>query len=260
MKQSLTHLKTDVPELYNFVVKSNYLIQKSSFALSAQQQKIMLYIISQIEPSDDDFKFYEFKITDFCRITGIEAEGNIYKALRDNIESIAKKFVWIESPEGNSVSLRWIDKIQINKTQGLLSIRLDEDLKPYLLNLKSNFTKYELIYALNLKSKYAIRLYEYLKSILYDKRTTYKIKMSIAEFYLIFNSNYQQFKSFNTRVLQPAYKEINEKTDLIFDYELIKKFKKVEEIKITVSQKPINESMKITAAAEKKSKEKRGNA
>ena len=157
MKQSLTHLKTDVPELYNFVVKSNYLIQKSSFALSAQQQKIMLYIISQIEPSDDDFKFYEFKITDFCRITGIEAEGNIYKALRDNIESIAKKFVWIESPEGNSVSLRWIDKIQINKTQGLLSIRLDEDLKPYLLNLKSNFTKYELIYALNLKSKYAIR-------------------------------------------------------------------------------------------------------
>ena len=50
------------------VVKANDLIQKSRFNLSLQQQKIVLYLISQITPYDEEFKLYEFSILDFCRI------------------------------------------------------------------------------------------------------------------------------------------------------------------------------------------------
>ncbi|MDY4786917.1 MAG: RepB family plasmid replication initiator protein, partial [Bacteroidaceae bacterium] len=44
------------------VVKANDLIQKSRFSLSVQQQKIVLYLISQISQFDTDFKLYEFSI------------------------------------------------------------------------------------------------------------------------------------------------------------------------------------------------------
>ena len=56
----------------NTVVKANELIQKSRFSLSLQQQKIVLYLISQITPFDEDFKLYEFSIIEFCRVSGID--------------------------------------------------------------------------------------------------------------------------------------------------------------------------------------------
>ena len=45
------------------VRKSNDLITKSRFDLSIQQQKILLYIIAQIKPYDEDFKTYSFSIS-----------------------------------------------------------------------------------------------------------------------------------------------------------------------------------------------------
>ena len=42
------------------VVKANDLIQKSRFSLSVQQQKIVLYLISQITQFDTEFKLYDF--------------------------------------------------------------------------------------------------------------------------------------------------------------------------------------------------------
>ena len=50
------------------VTKANELIQKSRFSLSLQQQKIMLYLISQISPYDEEFKLYTFSITEFCKV------------------------------------------------------------------------------------------------------------------------------------------------------------------------------------------------
>ena len=50
------------------VAKSNDLIQKSRFSLTAQQQKIVLYLISKITPEDTEFKRYKFSINEFYNI------------------------------------------------------------------------------------------------------------------------------------------------------------------------------------------------
>ena len=44
------------------VRKANELIQKSRFSLSLQQQKIILYLISKIQPTDTEFHEYKFEI------------------------------------------------------------------------------------------------------------------------------------------------------------------------------------------------------
>ena len=46
-------------------------------------------------------------------------------------------------------------------------VKLDNDMRPYLLNLKANYTSYELVYTLHFKSKYSIRLYEIVRSFQY---------------------------------------------------------------------------------------------
>lgn len=57
------------------VIKANELIQRSRFNLSLQEQKVILYLISQIEYADTDFKLYDFSIVDFCRVCGIETDN-----------------------------------------------------------------------------------------------------------------------------------------------------------------------------------------
>lgn len=240
-----------VPQRFNTVVKANDLIQKSRFNLSTQQQKIVLFIISQIERTDEEFKLYTFKITEFCKLCGIEPKGDNYNFLKEQIKKICDKSLYILDENGIETLYRWIDKPFFDKRKGTIQIKLDEQMKPYLLQLKERFTEYELIYTLNFKSKYSIRLYEYLKSIHFDKMKEYTQYFEIEHFQAIFNSEYTTFKSFHTRVLQPAYKEINEFSDIHFEYELIKEGKKVKSILITIQPKDTLEKMRQTLDNEK---------
>lgn len=241
-----TEKLTSAPQRYNTVIKSNQLIQHSRFSLSTLQQKIILYIISQITPLDEDLKLYQFKITEFCKVCGIEPKGDIYAMIKSQIKSISDKSLWIELENGKETLLRWIEKPYIDERNGTIEIKLDEDMKPYLLQLKEKFTEYELIYTLNFKSKYSIRIYELLKSIHFKKLSPYTQIYPIEKFQKIVDSSYTDFKDFHTRVLKPAYKEINLYSDISFDYELIKEGRKITKIKIIVKTKETFERIKTT--------------
>lgn len=258
-KQEPNNNNYPVPNRYNTVIKANTLIQRSRFSLSAQQQKIVLFIISQIEPYDEEFKLYEFKITEFCKVCGIEPKGDIYSLLKNQIKAISDKSLWIELENGEETLVRWIEKPYIDKKSGTIKIKIDEDMKPYLLQLKERFTEYDLIYTLNFKSKYSIRLYEYLKSIHYRKLKPYTQTLSIDKFQKMLDSTYEEFKDFHTRVLKPAQKEINTFSDITFEYELIKEGRKTVAIVITIETKEVVERMKITSENERLLEERLGN-
>ena len=225
------------PQRYNVVVKANSLIQESRFSLSAQQQKIVLYIISQIEKQDEELKLYSFDIKDFCNVCGIEPKGDIYALLKRQIKDISDKSVWIKTESGIDTLVRWIEKPYIDKRSGTIQIKLDDDMKPYLLQLKERYTAYELIYTLNFKSKYSIRLYEFLKSIHYKKLAPYSYEISIDRFQALLDSKYKDFKDFHTRVLKIAQKEINTYSDINLSYEIIKKGRKATDIKLFICSK-----------------------
>ena len=195
------------------VFKSNDLIQQSRFNLSLQEQKIILYLISQITPYDEDFKLYEFSITDFCRICGINAAGANYQELKDSIKSICDKSLWVRI-EDQETLLRWIEKPYINRKSGTIKIRLDEDMKPFLLNLKKNYTSYELIFTLKMKSKYSIRLYEVVCSIHYHDLETYRQFFTLDEMKRMLGAeNYKTWQAFKERALMPAVADINENSN-----------------------------------------------
>lgn len=238
-------------ERNNIVVKSNQLIQHARFSLSAQQQKIVLYIISQIEPYDEEFKLYQFRITDFCAVCGIEPKGDNYNMLKNAIKTIADKSIWITLDNGKESLVRWIEKPYIDEHSGTIQIKLDNDMKPYLLQLKEKFTEYELIYTLNFKSKYSIRLYEYLKSIHYNNIKPYSTIITIDNFQKLLDSKYSNFKDFHTRVLKPACKEINKYSDINFSYEIIKNGRKAVKIKLNIETKEIIDRTETAAENER---------
>ena len=236
----------------NKVVKANELIQKSRFNLTLQQQKIVLYLISRIMPTDEAFQEYEFSVADFCRMCGIsETSGKNYQALKSAIKEIADKSLWIDCEKGETL-IRWIEKPYINKQSGTIKIRLDADMKPFLLQLKKNFTEYELIWTLNFKSKYTIRLYELIKSIHYRELETYEREYTLTELRTLLDAeNYDTYPNFKARVLEPAVKEINTASDKIVSYTPIKNGRSVERILFTIGTKPPEETYTLQVQIER---------
>lgn len=225
---------------HSMVIKSNELIQKSRYELTAIQNKVILYLISKIKPEDEDFKLYEFSITEFCQVCGIEEySGGNYSALKKAIKEIADKSVWITLEDGRETLIRFIERPYIEPHSGTIKIKLDEFMKPYLLQLKENFTKYELVYTIRFKGKYSIRLYELIKSVHYNELSAYERIFTLEELKnrLGAGASYSAWKNFKARVLEPAITEINEHSDKHIEYEAILEGKAVNRIRLKIKSK-----------------------
>jgi len=217
------------------VVKANDLIQKSRFQLSAQEQKIVLYLISKIKPGDKEFQGYSFEIMEFCHLCGIETDqGRTYKHLKNTLQKLRDKSFWIKQDNGSETLFAWIDGVTISPKSGTVSIRLNENIKPYLLELQQKFTHYSLIYILGMRSQYAIRLYELLKS--YEFRGRWQVEIEELK-NMLSAENYKLFGNFKQKVLDIALREIENLTDIDVSYEIIKKGRKFAEIEFIIKQK-----------------------
>lgn len=253
-------MKNFIEEYYDIprnkkVRKSNELIQKSRFNLSLQQQKIILFLISQITPYDEEFKTYHFNIIEFCNICGIDIKGGkSYEELKDNIKAIADKSMWITLPDNKNKEtlFRWIEAPVIEKNSGIIELKLNQALKPYLIQLRENFTQYDIVFTLLFKSKYSIRLYELIKSIHYDEDKTFTREFTIDELKaLIGAETYKTYQDFKRYALNPAIDEINKTSDKTITYTPIKRGRKFEIIRLTISTKETIERMKVRVIAEK---------
>ena len=230
------------------VVKSNDMIQKSRFHLSAQEQKIVLYLISRIKPEDKNFEWQEFNIADFCRVCGIDStSGKNYKDVREIIRTIGDKSTWIMCENGIERLFRWITYAEIHHNSGLIKVRMQDDMKPFLLDLHERFTQYELIYTIVMKSQYSIRMYELLKS--YEYRGRYKVDMDELKA-MLFATKYKRFPDFKRKVLDVALREINTLTDLTITYTIIKVGRRYGQIEFDVSIKK-DPTEKMTAWKER---------
>jgi plasmid replication initiation protein len=234
----------------HLVVKRNDLIQKSRHQMDLQEQKIILYMISRIKPNDKDFKEQVFSVAEFCRVCGLDSDsGGNYAYIKNTLKTLRDRSVWVTLDDGSETTLAWVNSVTINKQSGFIKLTLDEKMKPYLLELKENFTRYELVYTLAMRSQYAVRLYELLKSYQHKKSVVFDIenlkRLLIAE-------NYTRGNHFKARVLDIATKEINKLTDIRVTYELIKIGRKFAEVEFSIEQKTdMGERMTVLANIEK---------
>ncbi len=220
-------------EKYYTIVKQNDLIQRSRFNLTLQEQKILLYIISKIKPTDTELLDYELNIIDFCNVIDIDYKNGAYTKIKKVLKNLADKSFWLNIDEKNELLIRWFSHIHLQKDVGVVNVKLHDELKPYLLQLKEHFTYYELYYILNFRSKYSVQLYELFKSYEYIK----SLENDINNLQETLQCNYTRFVDFKRYVVEPALKEINRETDLNVTVEYIKVGRAYKKIKFYIKNK-----------------------
>ena len=198
-----------------FVAKDNQLITKSRYSLTLRQQRILLFLISRIRPTDDEATIYEFEIKDFIKICGYEdTSGSYYPIVKKDIKELADASSWIEVEKGKEILFRWINTAEINKRSGLIRISFHSSVARYLFELRERYTQYSLSNVLCLQHKYSIRLYEYLTTMKYLQ----EFEIPVEELKKRIDAEqYAKFDDFRKRVLEPSLIEINNMTDLFIE-------------------------------------------
>ena len=234
----------------NTVVWQSNQLAEARYELSPREQKLVLYVISMIEPEDEDFKRYVVNVADFAKLAKL-SKNELYRELRDLAENLKSKVLVVpnhfDAETGKHVDLvtSWFSDAFITANgQGYFAVEISRNLKPYLLKVKREFFRFQLQQVMQMRSAYAIRLYQFAKRWEFKRRFT----VSVAELRGIMGAlhpagrgkvkaalaNYADFKR---RAVQPAVAEINAKSDIFLGFTEVKAqgSKAVEALVITVA-------------------------
>jgi plasmid replication initiation protein len=224
----------------NEVVKNNDLI-KAKGELSSTAQKLLAMVISMINSTDSEFQEYALQIESYCDAVGTSS-NNTEHIKKQAEELMSNPFVV------DGMMFNWCSMVDLKRIEGYIIFDIHSKLKPYLLGLQGNFTKYQLTNVLKLKGTYSVSLYEYLvmrfrtyrneyfkqhnkypKSFTFDisidwLRATYKVPDSY------------RYDNIKTQIINKAQADFKEHTDIRFTYQEQKIGRKVDRLVIKVKE------------------------
>lgn len=218
-----------------FVIKSNQLIE-ARYRLSLQESRVILWLLMQICPDDEDFKQHKIDVKEFAQMIGTEVD-NQYSKLRSVTKRLVQRAIEIyDSEKKEWLQVSWLSSIKYQSTKGCVLLRFDPELKPYLLKLKGHFTKLEVTDLLQLKSIYSIKIFELLKQYEVIGKRTISVD-DLRTYCGIQKGEYRNYNAIKLYIIERAAAEINAKTEYEIDYKEIKDARKIVDIEWTIKKK-----------------------
>lgn len=241
---------------YNMCLNEDYKVVQSNSLVTGKQvlktnsAKILRAAIMQIKNGDEEMKPYILSISDLAKLLRVDKE-NIYR-LAHNVSKelmMCQAFIRTEYKKKSRQKFKSFNVVSYCEYDSEIgfAIKLNQDMKPYLLGMKSNFTQYTLQNILTMKSVYGIRIFELLmESIKINgelakdralKKGVYKT-MNIQYIRECCNceEKYQRFSQFKSRVVDRAVEEINRATEYTVTYDCIKTGKAITDIEFFIKK------------------------
>lgn len=241
----ITKNHQEVSIMENPIVRqSNELIDASYKIATLGESRIIHLLISQIQPSDEDFKTYKISVSDFAQVFGLsERDGRLYEQIDEASKALTSRTITIR--RGKSwLHMNWLSSAEYRSGSGFIELCFDKKLKPYLLQLKGYFTQYQLEKIAHFKSMYSIRIFELLKMEEFkaDKEGKFRKSFEYEELRKklgIEKELYKFIAAFKKFVIQVSEREINENSDInIYQIDYPKTGRKITHIVFHCEKKP----------------------
>lgn len=200
----------------HYTVAANDII-KGKQAMTLQTARLIRLLITQVVKEDTDLKTYTCRIADLANFLNVPS-SNLYRDIRQicNCAMCSTVSIGDGDPKHPWKMFHWLSTAQYDGA-GTLTLRLSDEIKPYVLELEKWFTQYQLKNILEFSSYYAIRLYELIKCRDGEnKNSQSELEFSIDELRTFFDceKKYQKISQFKEKVINIAVREINEKSDI----------------------------------------------
>lgn len=241
----IQHTENKIARLENnFVFNAHY-------RLTANEQKILLFLASNIDLGREDFQKQTVPVVVLEKILNQDGKkwGSLYDRMRDFAERIISKHISFPTDfeiDGHKFPgyVNWFQSIapcRNNRGEVCLEFEFSNKLKPFLLHLKE-YVKLNRIDIAPMKSGFSIRIYSLLKAYRdkmrkHEKESTYLFELEELKSMLGISGKYTALDNFKRRVLNVAKKEINENTTINIDIKGVRTNRRITHIKFLVTDK-----------------------
>lgn len=211
-----------------YVCQANTLVGGRQ-ALSLNSAKLIRAAIMQIQYDDKELYPYIISIPELAKLLKI-SRSNIYRDIEKITDDIIQNPVFIKEETPGKIrwlKIPWVTRCEYHSDIGV-AVKLNDELKPFLLNLKERYTQYELDNVLSMKSVYAIRLFELLQEKILSRtipKDGINVELSVNQIRECCDcqDKYKTFANFKARVIDSAVNEIERVTSYSLSYKYIKK-------------------------------------
>jgi len=226
--------KEDAQRMGELMYKQHNAVTSGRYDFTACQLDIIFMLLASLEEGKTTYRIHA---RDIQLITGREWN---YQQLKESTKDIGSRMFEIET--GTTYEQMWLfQKVTYLLGEGAFEVMISEPAKPLFFHLKNNFTHFQLKSVLSCTSKYAKRLY--MLACQWRGVGSFPRSIPITELKkmlgLVDRKGIEQFVQigqFKEKVLDVAKKQINEKTDISFDYELYKKGRSYRYVQIFVDR------------------------
>ena len=222
----------------------NRFIFNAQYKLGVREQKVLLYLIANIDPNKDYFEECIVPVKDLEMILKSDGKkwGGLYEEMRTFQDRMMGRTITMPTDieiDGKSFpgKMNWFQYIApVRMDDGTIGMRFlfSQPLQPALLNLKE-YVGVELLEVIPLKSSFSIRMFQIFRAhrnrlAKYQKKSHLRYELEELKSLLGVDSKYEDYGNLKKRVLQPLEAEISEHTSIKVTWKGIKKGRNVEEI------------------------------
>lgn len=216
-------MSTALTKPKRLVSQSNRLTE-ARYSLTVGEQRLVLTILSLISPDDEDLKEYSIRAIELRELLDVKHHG-MQEQVKKALKQLSTRSITIQKEDGFLIT-NWFSSAEYLESEGRVIITVDAKLKPYLLQLKEQFTQFNLSTVASFRSAYTIRIYMLLKQ--YEKIGYRELDLSEFRSLLgIEDFKYKQFKELNRCIIKQAKSDFEKKyngeylSDISFELETI---------------------------------------
>ncbi|WP_375449324.1 replication initiation protein [uncultured Nostoc sp.] len=203
------------------IAQHNVLI-KAQYDMSLIEMRLFIAMLARINRGD--IEFYTCKIPVSELYPEEKVGGKTYAQVKKSVVKLVSRSITVETVDERGkrefVSNPLMATCRYKEGSGYVEAQFNNFVKPYLLELKGDFTVAQELTLIEFRSFYSFRMYWLLKLSSFYKDII-KLDLPILKQMLNLTNKYSNFADFKRSVLDIAQGEMSS-TDMAFDYKPIK--------------------------------------
>jgi plasmid replication initiation protein len=224
------------------VEKRNVLNQMRGRSWTLQELRFFMLYLSKINARDPKtrevrFTLFEFaKIMDLPRTQAKDVKPVAIRLLQKIVE--VPQFI-NDKPTGGYTLFQLFSRCRVEEDEKTgewyIEFNAHDEALPLMFEFKEKYVTYEIMNVLRLKGVNQFRMYEILKQ--YEKIGEVTISVEfLRNLFDVKPNEYSRWYNFKIRVLDDCQKALEEKTDIKYTYEQLKKRCKITAVKFTIKK------------------------
>ena len=214
--------------------KANELVE-AKYRFDIWETRIFLKMLTMIKSTDTGFKEYMIYLNEFINDFQLATNKNVYAIIKDAAEKMMKKVIKTKLMTDDDGLVDFMSPLVTgfkgrDENEGsFIKLSFHPDMKPLLLELSRRYLTYDFRNVAHLSSPYYVRLYEILKQ--YEKIGQRRLTITkLKELLGIEAEDYKMYGHFKSDVIVKAQQRLGERTDISFEFEEVKRGRRVIEL------------------------------